>query len=111
MNIIKLSNNLTNQINTRASVANLFSHVKKVDLISIDFEGIEFISRAAAHELCSKISELSKEGTSVNFINLNNDIDSMLNRVSMKSTDKKATFVQRKSFRSDSEFKAYLLNI
>jgi len=111
--IIKLSKKFENQINSRSSLSSIFSTIENHSTLSIDFQDIDFIYRAVAHELLLNISDLSSKGINVNFIDLNVEIDTLLNNVSLsrKSNVKRATFVQRKTFRSEKDFDNYILRI
>jgi anti-anti-sigma regulatory factor len=102
-----------NKINSRSSVELLFNQLIDVDKVIIDFKSIEFISRAAAHELVVNIEKHQSRGVDVTLKNVDSAINKMLDavNVSRKSNAKKATFVQRLTFSTEQEFNAFLLSI
>lgn len=110
---IVLSDFFDNQLNNRASVALLFESVKASKAIVFDFNGIDFISRSAAHEILTFIDDVQKKGVDITFTNLAPDVDETLQRVSesRKQNYKRATFVKRLSFKNERELEDFLLTI
>ncbi|NJN27761.1 MAG: STAS domain-containing protein [Cyclobacteriaceae bacterium] len=110
---IVLSDFFDSQLNNRASVALLFERVKKSKAVAIDFSGIDFISRSAAHEILTFIDEVQKKGIDFTFTNMAPNIDETLQKVSAsrKQNFKRATFVKRLSFGSEKDLEDFLLAI
>lgn len=108
---IVLSNKFLNQINSRASIYAIIGRLKRNKHYSIDFKNIDFISRAAAHELVSLQSKLLSRGIDVTYINVPSNINLMIHRVeeSNKSNTKNATFVKHLKFKGEKELHNYLL--
>ena len=53
----------------------------KANAIDIDFSGVDFISRSAAHELLIIKDELEKKNRKVEFINANQDVFAMIRTI------------------------------
>lgn len=75
---IKLKNIFGRSIHLRASVDLLKEKIYKLKIeardlkdINLDFEGIEFVSRSAAHEILKLKSEIEKDGIFLSFSNQN----------------------------------------
>lgn len=110
---IVLSDKFLNQINSRASIFAILNRLKRNKHYSIDFKDIDFISRAAAHELVSLQSKLLNRDIDVTYINVSNNVNLMINRVeeSKKTNTKNATFVKHLTFKDESELNNYLLTL
>ena len=58
--LIKLSELFVEQISGRSAVNAIFSELEGVHHLILDFAGIQFISRSAAHELITQMEEVQK---------------------------------------------------
>ncbi|WP_143959145.1 STAS domain-containing protein [Litoribacter populi] len=82
------------------------------DRLLVDFAGVKFISRAAAHELLSQVDKLAKKGVESSFINLNEELDKMFDLVENSiGKEKQASFrfVKWLEFENESKYQKYLL--
>jgi len=78
----------------------------------VDFAGVKFISRAAAHELITQVDKLSKTGIESTFKNLNEEGKNMLSLVKRsKENDKQSSFrlVKWLEFENEANYEEYLL--
>ncbi|MBS9523308.1 STAS domain-containing protein [Litoribacter ruber] len=110
---IRLSTFYADSISNRESIRIIFDKVSEVDNFSVDFENIDFISRAAAHELAVYLERYQNRGKSISLLNVAPSVNQMLETVaeSKKVDYKKATFIERISFKNENEMEAYLLSI
>jgi|TARA_R100000027_G_C2202312_1_gene80351 anti-anti-sigma regulatory factor len=101
---------LGSAINSRESIKLLFNHISNNERYIIDFQKIDFISRAAAHELLIQIEEGQAKGIDISIQNLSSSVNQMIESVSKsrKSNAKKATFVKQVEFDSESDLISYL---
>lgn len=110
--IVKFSfaHSATSQISSREAVRVFFSFIPKASILSIDFLDVEFISRAAAHELLLQCETLQTKGVNIRFRNLNESLTKMIDIVSSskKTGVKKATFVNWLTFENESQLDRYL---
>ena len=108
-----MSDFFDSQLNNRASVALLFESVKRSKAVTIDFCGIDFISRSAAHEILTFVDEVQKKDIDITFTNMAPNIDETLQKVSAsrKQNFKRATFVKRVSFENEKDLEDFLLTI
>ncbi|MFN0050276.1 MAG: hypothetical protein ACKVOU_14220 [Cytophagales bacterium] len=114
MYTIKLSNTVGNHILSRASIESIFSKLDSSDVqITLDFNDVQFVSRAVAHEIVSGISTLSASGVNVDLLNINFEVNDLIRKVvaSQKHNVKKATFVENVAFRDEKELKRFLKTI
>jgi len=113
--IVKFSfaHSATSQISSREAVRVFFSFIPKESNLSIDFRNVEFISRAAAHELLLQCESLQKKGVFISFRNLNDSLNKMIDIVSSsrKKGEKKATFVNWLEFDNEWQLDKYLETI
>jgi len=110
---IKLSKYFFNQINSRSSIDLVIKRLKKEGIYSVDFGDIDFLSRAAAHQLVSLQNKLSKEGIDLTYVNVSNHVNSMIEKVekSASNNEKHATFVKHLNFKKESELKDFLIQV
>lgn len=111
---IDLATYFNEQISSRASIDAIFSNRISEDCYySIDFKNINFISRAAAHELITWFNVLSDKGIDLTLMNLSIQVKNMLDIVgeSRKSNVKKATFVEHLNFESEKELDDFLKTV
>jgi anti-anti-sigma regulatory factor len=111
---IDLSTYFNSQISNRASIDSIFSNNVCGDYVfSIDFKNINFLSRAAAHELITWLNVLSDRGVELTLMNLSLPVKDMLDAVkeSRKFNVKKATFVEHLSFDTENELDDFLLSV
>lgn len=110
--IVKFSfaHSATSQISSREAVKVFFSFIPKTSNLSIDFGAVEFISRAAAHELLLQCETLQKKGVNISFRNLNDSLNKMIDIVSSskKTGVKKATYVNWLNFENEWQLDKYL---
>ncbi|WP_016777416.1 STAS domain-containing protein [Anaerophaga thermohalophila] len=110
---IKLSKYFFNQINSRSSIDLVIKRLKKGRNYSVDFSDIDFLSRAAAHQLVSLQNKLSNEGIDLTYVNVSNHVNSMIEKVEKSATNsvKHATFVKYLNIREESELKNFLMQV
>ena len=110
---IKLSDYLNKQLINRTTVNSIFEKSTNDNKIIADFSGIDFISRAAAHELLNVKEQLNKKNIYLSFTNINNEVFQMIAKVekSKKTNIKSATFVNKVVFKNETELNKYLLSI
>ena len=111
MKEIKIIHITGNQINGRSIVASLF--LEKESAYKLNFEGITFISRSAAHELLTTIDKLKENNVEVKIVNITFSIGRMIKQVdfSRKTGEKLATFVNRLNFNTTAELDNFILSI
>lgn len=110
--LIKLSEFFERQISGRSAVTAIFSEIQGVHHLILDFTGIQFISRSAAHELITKMEEVQKKLVSVELSSPTKEVSEMLSKVraSMKNPQKLATYVEFLTFSSEKESDEFLLS-
>jgi anti-anti-sigma regulatory factor len=110
---IILSNEFLNQINSRASIDAIIYRLKPNAHYSIDFKNIDFISRAAAHELIFLKTKVVNRGIDITYLNVPGSINEMIQKVeqSSKSDVKSNTFVKQIDLKGEEELHQYLLSI
>jgi anti-anti-sigma regulatory factor len=110
---IKLTDYFTEKVNSRSVVRMVAENFSDSKSVMLDFENIDFISRAAAHELVTSLEKLQTEGKTVSLQHVHPNVDKMIQAVSAsRAIDfKKATFVQRLSFDSEKELDKFLMAI
>ena len=84
---IKVADLISKTINSRDVVNLLEEEIKKqeISFIKLDFEGVEFISRSAAHALLMVIDRLESRGFSIELVNRGEDLFKMMKVVSKKN--------------------------
>lgn len=103
-----------NSLKNRSSVRSAFENISNADIIRVDFKGIEFLSRTAAHELLKIKEFLISQKTDVSFLNLGDQANKMLALVEASFTKTKNAdfrFVKWLSFQDESKYNEYLLSI
>lgn len=103
-----------NSLKNRSSVRSAFENISNADIIRVDFKGIEFLSRTAAHELLKIKEFLISQKTDVSFLNLGEQANKMLALVEASYTKSKNAdfrFVKWLSFQDESKYNEYLLSI
>lgn len=103
-----------NSLKNRDSVRSAFENISSADIIRVDFRGIEFLSRTAAHELLKIKEFLISRKMDVSFINLGDQANKMLALVEAsysKSKNADFRFVKWLSFQSEAQYNEYLLKI
>ncbi len=110
---IELARLFDNQINSRSSVAYIFSEKANKEVLVLDFKHINFLSRAAAHELVTWMDQCNAEGKSVQLKNLSPHLEELIASVGnhRQNKSKHATYVERKHFKNNNELEMYLLTI
>jgi|SRR5690554_681810 len=110
---IKLSKYFFNQINSRSSIDLVIKRLKKEGIYSVDFGDIDFLSRAAAHQLVSLHNKLSNEGIDLTYVNVSNTVNSMIEKVEKSTTNslKHATFVKHLNITEESDLKDFLMQV
>lgn len=110
---IKLSKYFFNQINSRSSIDFVIKRLKKEENYSVDFRDIDFLSRAAAHQLVSLHNKLSNEGIDITYVNVSNEVNAMIETVEKSSSDgvKHATFVKQLNLKGEDELKDFLMQV
>lgn len=92
--IIYLISEIAETISSRDAIRKIVDRfINDGKLLVFDFEGVQFISRSAAHELLKQIDNLEAKGYTVKIKNRNSDIikmfdliiDSFNNKISRKS--------------------------
>ncbi len=111
--VIRLNKFDLKQLNNRSITKNIISVNGFNKVVTIDFEGIQFISRAAAHELITIISNLSSNQIHVNMINQNLEVQKMIEIVSksIKTNHRVLTNLNSISFKTYDAFKEYMMAI
>jgi anti-anti-sigma regulatory factor len=113
-NVIIIDFNELNSLKNRSSVKSAFENISYADLIKVDFRGIEFLSRTAAHELLKIKEVLNSKKIDVSFLNLSDQVGKMLGLVEASYTKSKNAdfrFVKWLSFQSEDQYNEYLLSI
>jgi|SRR6056297_2375746 len=107
---IILNKYFENQINFRSSLSFLINDIDQNSEIIFDFNDIEFISRAALHELISYLRKLDANQIEYELIHLNPDVKLMLDKVeqSMDKNTKSNTYVRKLHFNSHEDLNHYL---
>ena len=103
-----------NSLKNRSSVRSAFENISNADIIRVDFKGIEFLSRTAAHELLKIKEFLISRKMDVSFLNLGDQANKMLALVEAsysKSKNADFRFVKWLSFQSEAQYNEYLLKI
>ncbi len=110
--LIKLSELFVEQISGRSAVNAIFSELEGVHHLILDFAGIQFISRSAAHELITQMEEVQKNLVSVQLSSPAKEVSEMLEKVklSIKNPRKLATYVEFPTFSSEKERDEFLLS-
>lgn len=110
--LIKLAEIFEEQISGRSAVNAVFSELYGVHHLILDFSGIQFISRSAAHELITKMEEVQKKLVSVEIYSPSKEVSEMISKVklSMKNPKKLATYVEFLTFSSEKERDEFLLS-
>lgn len=76
--IISLAKSFKDSISSRAAVRNLFTdNMKEINSIILDFKGIEFISRSAAHQVLIETERIAKNKIDVTRLNESDSIQAM----------------------------------
>jgi hypothetical protein len=103
-----------NSLKNRSSVRSAFENISNADIIRVDFKGIEFLSRTAAHELLKIKEFFIFQKTDISFLNLGDQANKMLALVEASYTKSKNAdfrFVKWLSFQDESKYNEYLLSI
>jgi len=110
---IKVSDIFENQITSRSAIDTLFNKMESRHYYHIDFNDINFLSRAAAHELISLLSEFTNNGIEITLRNISPSVTSMINNVqkSIQTNIKKATYVEYLNLNSEKELDDFLLTV
>jgi len=112
---LKLSDHFHNSVSSRAAIVNLFDiYMNDVASITVDFQDIGFLSRAAAHQLLTTQKEFSHErNVKVVFANMQKDVRDMLETVqsSLQKKSNKSSGVEVIHFSNESEFNEFLKEI
>lgn len=85
---IRLSDFFKNSISSRDAIKTIFDFQKEISSgIILDFEGIEFMTRSAAHQLLKEISRIESSSVSrVKLIAVSPSVKEMM-RIVSRSTD------------------------
>ncbi|NOY36343.1 MAG: STAS domain-containing protein [Chlorobi bacterium] len=87
---IILKEKFDNSISSRAAIKNLFNFdTDALKELAIDFSDIVFISSSVAHQLVMELRKLESLDIEVNFLNINEDVQRMIN---IAKTDRKNIF-------------------
>ena len=103
-----------NSLKNRSAVRSAFENISNADIIRVDFKGIEFLSRTAAHELLKIKEFLISQKMDVSFLNLGDQANKMLALVEASYTKSKNAdfrFVKWLTFQSEDQYNEYLLKI
>jgi hypothetical protein len=105
---IELSKHFENQINSRTSISSFLKEKITTKNVILNFQDIEFVSRACAHEILAFLDLFSP--LNIRIQNTSLEVQEMLNTVkkSKKSNIKIATTVNRITFNSDLDLYSYL---
>ena len=112
---LKLSDNYTSSIFSRASIINLFSiDLSNVGSLEIDLSNAAFLSRSPAHQLLTEKERLQDElKIKVEFSKVNKTVKEMLDVVekSRKTPKMKTAKVDKVEFSTEEEFEKFLSQI
>lgn len=101
-------------IKSRAAVRSFFQFTGEVQTVKIDFAKIDFLSRAAAHELLVMQNSLSSKGVDVSFLNVGAQVNEMLELVKKSFGKEKQAgfrFVKWLTFEDEKKYEDYLLQL
>lgn len=110
----ELSKHLSRHISCRAAVLNLFNlQFDKADVLILDFEEIEFVSRAAAHQFLLERKRLKQEfDISMEYKNVNSIILELFEIVEKSSNSKRSVKeIKSLEFSSTSDLSKFLLTV
>jgi anti-anti-sigma regulatory factor len=109
---IKLNEVCTEYLNSRTLIQNAFTHSVTSPLV-VDCDGVELISRAAAHELVTLLSSYEEKGIMVDLINMNLEVSSIVNIVksSILTNKRNRSLLRKLTFSTSEELNDYILAI
>lgn len=110
---INIASEVSNFITTRNSIRLVFDKIQSIEnnqrfQIQLDFKGVNFISRAAAHELKYNVEILKNEYHTIIFKNLDIELSKMMESVKLASSKSKKPSLARYYITSSKEFNALL---
>lgn len=78
--LIKLTDIFSEDLYTRSRASELRSYISKdADTVTLDFEGVNFISRSFADELCNIIDDI--KDNAIALLNMNDEVSMMMTKV------------------------------
>lgn len=111
---INIAKEVSNLVMTRDSIKLVFDKInhyftnKQAIQVSLDFKEVDFISRAAAHELCYNIKAFQNKQTNIVFKNMKEDLTEMIDVVKKSSSKPKTPFLIRHYVSNSKEFNSLL---
>ena len=110
---INIASEVSNFITTRNSIRLVFDKIQSIEnnqrfQIQLDFKGVNFISRAAAHELKYNVEILKDKNYTVSFKNLDIELRKMIDSVKFVSTKSNKPSLERYYISSSKEFNSLL---